>query len=87
MPGFVVPLKVSARRRGSDVVVDSNFAFQPGKGLKVCYYLMKGTEHLATRWYSTESEAVFQDAPSGVRVRAYVRATGGSTTRSGSEMV
>lgn len=87
VPGFVVPLKVSARRRGSDVVVDSNFAFQPGRGLKVCYYLMKGTEHLATRWYSTESKAVFEDAPSGVRVRAYVRATGGSTTRAESEMV
>lgn len=87
VPGAAVPLKVSVRRLGNDVAVDSNLAFQPGRGLKVCYYLMRGAERIATRWYSTDSEAVFEEAPAGVTVRAYVRAADGTTNRAESERV
>lgn len=87
VPGAAVPLKVSARRLGNDVKVESNLAFQQGKNLKIAYYLMRGAERLETRWYSADHEAEFKDVPAGVSVRAYLRAADGTTTRAESEKV
>lgn len=87
LPGEESAFEVTARRVGDSVQVTSNMQAQPGKGWKVCYYLMKGTQRLDTRWYSAASDAVFESAPPGVSVRAFLRAADGSTTRVESEKV
>lgn len=87
VPGAVVPLRVMARRKGTAVEVESNLEDLAGDGVKVCFYLMRGKERIATRWYSVAPNAVFEDAPSGVTVRAFLRAPDGTTTRAESEKV
>lgn len=77
--------EVTVRREGDTLHVTSTLAAQPGKGWKVCYYLMDGSRRVDTRWYSADAEAVFEDAPAGSHVRAFLRASDGTTTRTESE--
>ncbi|MGY5765397.1 hypothetical protein ACXET9_09355 [Brachybacterium sp. DNPG3] len=68
---------VEARRVGNSIEVDSNLSKQPGASWKVCYYLMNDGKRVDARWYSTESSTIFESAPSGSSVRAFLRGSDG----------
>lgn len=87
VPGEAPPLKVSARRVGAQVRVNSNYRNLPGRHLKVCYYLMQGSTRVDARWYEEDPRAVFENAPEGVRVRAFVRDADGTIIRAQTGLV
>ncbi|MCC9174282.1 hypothetical protein [Arthrobacter sp. zg-Y179] len=65
-------LNVSRSGNGR-ITVSTNLKAMFGPDHQMALYLMQGTDRIDIRWYSDNPDAVFDDAPTGCTVRAFVR--------------
>ncbi|GAA1327069.1 hypothetical protein GCM10009592_13510 [Brachybacterium rhamnosum] len=65
-------LRVNVRRNARGLLVTTNLEDFPA-GAEVCYYLIHRRNRADARWYSSDPEMTFRDAPPSSSVRAFVR--------------
>lgn len=80
-------LKVEAKRHGRQVHASTNFDDVKKAGSQLALQVMRGDKRIDVRAYGSSATAVFEDVPSGVTVRAFIRRDGEITDRAASQEV
>ncbi|WP_282852877.1 hypothetical protein [Gulosibacter sediminis] len=79
--------KVEAKRRGRRLEVSTNFDDVKKSGAQLALQVMRGNKRIDVRAYGQSANAVFEDVPPAVTVRAFIRRDGEVTDRAASQEV